>query len=76
MSLSILTTGGTIDKIYFDAKSEFHIGDSEIPEFLEIAGVRVPSRFTRSCAKTAWKWTTPIGPWSANGSWPSLRRAS
>lgn len=39
MTLKIITTGGTIDKIYFDAKSEFHIGDTEIPEFFRIAGV-------------------------------------
>lgn len=44
MSIAIFTTGGTIDKIYFDAKSEFHVGDSEIPEFLDGARVRVSTR--------------------------------
>ena len=29
-----LTTGGTIDKIYFDAKSEFTVGDSLITQIL------------------------------------------
>ena len=30
MKLHILTTGGTIDKIYFDALSEFQIGEPVI----------------------------------------------
>lgn len=37
--IRILTTGGTFDKVYFDAKSEFQIGDSEIPEMLREANV-------------------------------------
>lgn len=44
MSVTIFTTGGTIDKFYFDAKSEFHVGDSEIPEFLTGANVQVSTR--------------------------------
>lgn len=39
MDIKILTTGGTIDKIYFDAKSEFQIGDPHISEVLEEANV-------------------------------------
>ncbi len=39
MSIKIFTTGGTIDKIYFDAKSEFQIGDPHIKEVLEEANV-------------------------------------
>ncbi len=27
MRLAVFTTGGTIDKIYFDQKSEYEIGD-------------------------------------------------
>ncbi|SOB77675.1 L-asparaginase [Marinobacter sp. LV10R510-11A] len=30
----IFTTGGTIDKVYFDANSEFEIGESLVPELL------------------------------------------
>jgi L-asparaginase len=33
--ISILTTGGTIDKIYFDALSEFKIGDPQIAEVIK-----------------------------------------
>ncbi|MBV5268301.1 MAG: asparaginase, partial [Burkholderiaceae bacterium] len=33
------TTGGTIDKIYFDQKSEFQIGDPQISEVLKGANI-------------------------------------
>ena len=32
--IEIFTTGGTIDKVYFDANSEFEIGDSPVAELL------------------------------------------
>ncbi|MDN6319565.1 MAG: asparaginase domain-containing protein [Marinobacter sp.] len=32
--IQIFTTGGTIDKIYFDANSEFEISESLVPELL------------------------------------------
>ena len=32
--IEIFTTGGTIDKVYFDANSEFDIGDSLVGELL------------------------------------------
>lgn len=34
MKIAIVTTGGTIDKIYFDAKSHYEVGDSEAPRIL------------------------------------------
>ena len=37
--LCIVTTGGTIDKIYFDDKSEFQIGKPQIGEILQALGV-------------------------------------
>ena len=37
--LCIVTTGGTIDKIYFDDKSQFQIGDPQIGEILTTLGV-------------------------------------
>ncbi len=40
----VLTTGGTIDKNYFDALSEYRIVDSGIPALLEEARVAVPFR--------------------------------
>ena len=39
MKISIFTAGGTIDKIYFDANSEFQVGQPQIGELLEEANV-------------------------------------
>ena len=41
MKIKIITTGGTIDKIYFDAKSEFQVGDPQIAEVLKEANVTI-----------------------------------
>ena len=38
----IVTTGGTIDKVYFDATSEFEVGDSVVGHLLSQAHVRQP----------------------------------
>ena len=43
-NLLIVTTGGTIDKIYFDDKSDYQIGDPQIGRILEELGVAF--RFT------------------------------
>lgn len=37
--LQIITTGGTIDKIYFDALSDYKIGDPVIDELLRVMNV-------------------------------------
>ena len=42
MNLHIITTGGTIDKIYFDAKSDYQVGEPVICELLESMGVHFP----------------------------------
>src|SRR5262245_40315350 len=39
MKIHVLTTGGTIDKVYFDAKSEFEVGPPMIAELLKEAHV-------------------------------------
>ena len=41
-SILILTTGGTIDKVYFDARSTYSVGDPQITEILQIVGVTCP----------------------------------
>jgi len=41
MKIKIITTGGTIDKIYFDAKSEFQVGDPQIAAVMREANVTV-----------------------------------
>lgn len=39
MTLRIFTTGGTIDKVYFDAKSEYEVGEPVVGRILHDAGV-------------------------------------
>ena len=39
MYVQIFTTGGTIDKVYFDAKSEFEVGEPQVTEILRTVGV-------------------------------------
>jgi L-asparaginase len=38
-NLLIVTTGGTIDKVYFDAKSDYQVGDPQIGRMLQELGV-------------------------------------
>lgn len=42
MNLTIITTGGTIDKVYFDAKSDYQVGNPQIKAILERVGVTFP----------------------------------
>ncbi|WP_296934311.1 asparaginase domain-containing protein [uncultured Marinobacter sp.] len=37
--IQIFTTGGTIDKVYFDANSEFEVGHSLLPELLSESNI-------------------------------------
>ena len=46
MSVRVFTTGGTIDKVYFDAKSSFQVGEPQIGELLSEAGVSSPYSVT------------------------------
>ena len=38
----LLTTGGTIDKIYFDDKSDYQVGEPQIGRILKELGVVIP----------------------------------
>lgn len=40
----VLSTGGTIDKVYFDAMSDYEVGESVIPDLLREANVLAPHR--------------------------------
>lgn len=46
MPIEIITTGGTIDKLYFDAKSSFQVGDPQIPELLREANLVLDLKVT------------------------------
>ncbi len=46
MQLEIFTTGGTIDKVYFDAKSTFEVGAPQILEVLGEANLSIDYQVT------------------------------
>jgi len=46
MQLEIFTTGGTIDKVYFDSKSTFEIGEPQIVEVLREANLTIDYQVT------------------------------
>lgn len=50
-AILVLTTGGTIDKNYFDALSEYQIVESGIPALLNEARVALPFRVVEVCRK-------------------------
>lgn len=56
-SILILTTGGTIDKNYFDALSEYQIVDSGIPALLTAARVALPYRLVEVMRKDSLELT-------------------
>ena len=47
----VVTTGGTIDKVYFDAKSEFEVGRSMVGDLLREAHVHAPYSTHACCAR-------------------------
>ncbi len=53
----VLTTGGTIDKNYFDALSEYQIVESGIPALLKEARVALPFRIEEACRKDSLELT-------------------
>lgn len=53
----VLTTGGTIDKNYFDALSEYQITDSGIPDLLAGARVALPFRVVELMRKDSLELT-------------------
>ncbi len=40
----LLTTGGTIDKVYFDALSDYQVGETVMAKLLQVARVKRPFR--------------------------------
>ncbi len=39
--IAIISTGGTIDKVYFDASSDYQVGEPQIAEILRMVGAQV-----------------------------------
>jgi len=57
MQLEIFTTGGTIDKVYFDSKSSFEVGEPQIVEVLREANLTVDYRVTSLMRKDSLELT-------------------
>ena len=56
-AILVLTTGGTIDKNYFDALSEYQIVDSGIPALLKEARAALAFRIEEVCRKDSLELT-------------------
>ncbi|MES2745702.1 MAG: asparaginase domain-containing protein [Bdellovibrionota bacterium] len=50
-NIRIITTGGTIDKVYFDALSDYQVGEPTIGQILEEAHVEVNYTVQQVCKK-------------------------
>ncbi len=57
MAIRIITTGGTIDKIYFDQKSAFEVGEPQITGVLQEANVSFAYRVTSLLRKDSLELT-------------------
>jgi len=55
--IQIFTTGGTIDKVYFDANSQFEIGDSLLRELLAEANIQEGYQLTELMRKDSLELT-------------------
>ena len=44
MQINFITTGGTIDKVYFDAKSSYEVGEPQIGRILDAIGAAIDYR--------------------------------
>jgi L-asparaginase len=53
----LLTTGGTIDKIYFDALSDYQVGETVVARLLEIGRVQRPVRIEEAVRKDSLELT-------------------
>jgi L-asparaginase len=55
--IKILTTGGTIDKVYFDARSAYEVGEPQIGEVLERSEVVFDYEIETLCHKDSLELT-------------------
>ena len=57
MAILVLTTGGTIDKVYFDASSDYEVGEPTVPHVFREAGVTIPWRLESLFRKDSLEFT-------------------
>jgi L-asparaginase len=55
--IAIVTTGGTIDKLYFDSLSEYQVGESVVRRLLSIANVKYPFEIIEALRKDSLELT-------------------
>ncbi|MBW4934704.1 asparaginase domain-containing protein [Marinobacter sp. F4206] len=55
--IQIFTTGGTIDKVYFDANSEFEVGPSLLPDLLSESNIHEGYRLRELMRKDSLEMT-------------------
>lgn len=49
--ITVVTTGGTIDKLYFDSLSEYQVGESVVRKLLSTANVKYPFEVVEALRK-------------------------
>jgi L-asparaginase len=55
--ITVVTTGGTIDKLYFDGLSEYQVGDSVVRKLLAIGNVQYPFDIVEALRKDSLELT-------------------
>ena len=56
-AITVVTTGGTIDKLYFDALSEYKVGESVVRKLLAIGNVKYPFEIIEALRKDSLELT-------------------
>ncbi|MBS0418619.1 MAG: asparaginase [Proteobacteria bacterium] len=56
-AITVVTTGGTIDKLYFDALSEYKVGESVVRKLLAIGNVKYPFEILEALRKDSLELT-------------------
>src|SRR3569833_2403731 len=56
-AITIVTTGGTIDKLYFDSLSEYKVGESVVRKLLSIGNVQYPFEIVEALRKDSLELT-------------------
>jgi L-asparaginase len=56
-AITVVTTGGTIDKLYFDSLSEYQVGESVVRKLLTIGHVKYPFEIVEALRKDSLELT-------------------
>jgi len=56
-AITVVTTGGTIDKLYFDSLSEYKVGESVVRKLLAIGNVKYPFEIIEALRKDSLELT-------------------